>query len=212
MINNSATPTGMRINFIRCMCRAAFAWARRLDHLIGALGLSDKDTQRARFAVSLLTDAMAPPNMLWGNPAAMKKLFETGGASLLHGVQNMLRDLVDNQGMPAQVDKGSFVLGNNLATSPGAVVYRGPVLELVQYKPATNNVFARPLMIVPPQINKFYLFDLAPGRSLIEYLVSCGFQVFAVSWRNPTAEQRDWDMDTYVAALLEGDRRSPRHR
>jgi polyhydroxyalkanoate synthase len=189
--------------FYKMYLQGYLAWARRLDHLIGALGLSDKDAQRARFAVSLLTDAMAPPNMLWGNPAAMKKLFETGGASLLHGVQNMLRDLVDNQGMPAQVDKGSFVLGNNLATSPGAVVYRGPVLELVQYKPATNNVFARPLMIVPPQINKFYLFDLAPGRSLIEYLVSCGFQVFAVSWRNPTAEQRDWDMDTYVAALLE---------
>ena len=94
-----------------------------------------------------------------------------------------------------------------LAVTPGAVVYRNEVLELIQYAPATPNVHAGPQLIVPPQINKYYISDLRPGRSIVEYLVAGGFQVFTVSWRNPTAEQRDWNLDTYVAALHGGDRR-----
>jgi polyhydroxyalkanoate synthase len=104
--------------------------------------------------------------------------------------------------MPAQVDRTAFQVGKNLALSPGAVVFRNRVLELIQYAPATGEVYARPQIIVPPQINKFYIFDLAPGKSIVEYLVKNGFQVFIVSWRNPTPAQRDWDMDTYVGALL----------
>jgi poly(3-hydroxyalkanoate) synthetase len=153
--------------------------------------------------VSLLTDALAPTNTLLGNPAALKRVIDSGGASLLEGFKNLLADLTANRGMPAQVDTTAFQLGKNLALSPGAVVFRNDVLELIQYAPATGEVYARPQMIVPPQINKYYVFDLSPGRSIVEYLVQNGFQVFVVSWRNPTPAQSDWDMSTYVAALLE---------
>ena len=94
-------------------------------------------------------------------------------------------------------------VGKNLALSSGAVVFRNPVLELIQYAPATATVHARPQLLVPPQVNKFYLFDLAPGKSIIEFLVKSGFQVFTVSWRNPTPAQRNWGMETYVEALLQ---------
>jgi poly[(R)-3-hydroxyalkanoate] polymerase subunit PhaC len=179
------------------------AWARGADEFVGKLGLDEKNTQRARFAVSLVADAFAPSNFLWTNPVALKRVAESNGASVAEGLRNMMQDLLNNQGMPAQVDKSKFEVGKNLAISPGAVVFRNPVLELIQYRPLTESVFARPLIIVPPQINKFYLFDLAPGRSVIEYLLKSGFQMFVVSWRNPTAEQHDWNMDTYVDALLQ---------
>jgi polyhydroxyalkanoate synthase len=105
--------------------------------------------------------------------------------------------------MPAQVDKQSFRIGENLAVSPGAVVFANDVLELIEYAPATAAVHARPHLIVPPQINKYYVFDLSPGKSIVEHLVRAGFRTFAVSWRNPTADQRDWDMDTYAGALVD---------
>jgi polyhydroxyalkanoate synthase len=183
--------------------QAYLAWAAQLDAHVGRLGLERNETERARFVVSLVSDALAPCNMLLGNPAALRRLAETGGTSLLAGCRNLLNDLVGNGGMPAQVDKRAFRVGGTLALSPGAVVLRHPVLELIQYAPAGDTVRARPLLIIPPQINKFYLFDLAPGRSLIEYLTGQGFQVFVASWRNPTAAERDWSMDTYVAALLD---------
>ena len=153
--------------------------------------------------VSLWTDALSPTNTLLGNPAALKKIIESGGTNLFNGLKNMLADLSTNKGMPAQVDKKAFEVGRNLALSPGAVVFRNEVLELIQYQPATSEVFARPHVIVPPQVNKFYVFDLSPGKSIVEHLLKSGYQTFAVSWRNPTPAQRDWDMDSYVAALLE---------
>jgi polyhydroxyalkanoate synthase len=115
----------------------------------------------------------------------------------------MLEDIARNGGLPAQVDKKGFRVGENLAASPGAVVFRNDMLELIQYEPRTEQVHSRPLLIVPPQINKFYLFDLAPGRSLIEFLTSKGIQVFALSWRNPTSAHRGWGLERYVSALLE---------
>src|SRR5262249_44361411 len=125
------------------------------------------------------------------------------GANLLAGLQNLVADMATNGWMPSQVDKRAFRVGGNLALSKGAVVLTTPVLELIQYAPTTERVHARPHLIVPPQINKFYFFDLAPGRSMVEHLTRSQFQVFAISWRNPTAAQRDWDMATYVAAISE---------
>jgi polyhydroxyalkanoate synthase len=188
--------------FYRMALQGYLAWGSSLSSFVEKSGLDNLTKQRAQFVVSLLTDALAPTNTLLGNPAALKRVIDSGGASLLEGVKNLLADLTANQGMPAQVDRTAFELGKNLALSPGAVVFRNSVLELIQYAPATEEVYARPQMIVPPQINKFYIFDLSPGKSIVEYLVKSGFQVFVVSWRNPTAAQRDWDMDTYVAALL----------
>ncbi len=189
--------------FYRTMLQGHLAWSKALSGLVDRSGLKAADKERASFVTKLLSDALAPTNTLLGNPAAVKKLVETGGMSAVKGLQNMLQDVAGNQGMPAQVDATAFEVGKNLAMTPGAVVFRNDVLELIQYTPTSKTVHARPQLLVPPQVNKFYVFDLAPGKSLIEFLVGSGFQTFAVSWRNPTAEQRDWDMGTYVAALLE---------
>jgi polyhydroxyalkanoate synthase len=187
----------------RSTLQGYLAWRNALTGFVDRSALDEKSKERAQFVLSLVTDAMAPTNTLLGNPAAIKKIVDSGGASLVAGLKNLLTDTLTNQGMPAQVDKAAFEVGKNLATSPGAVVFRNEVLELIQYAPATPNVYTRPQLIVPPQINKFYIFDLSKGKSLVDYLVKHEFQVFVVSWRNPTLAQRDWDMDTYVAALLE---------
>jgi poly[(R)-3-hydroxyalkanoate] polymerase subunit PhaC len=105
--------------------------------------------------------------------------------------------------MPSQVDTRPFAVGRNLATTPGQVVFRSEVCELIQYQETTPKVHQRPLVAIPPQINKYYITDLAPGRSLVEATVAAGFPYFTLSWRNPTPEQRDWNLDTYVAAAKE---------
>jgi polyhydroxyalkanoate synthase len=196
-------PTWSDNRLYRGWMQGYLAWRRSLSALVDSMGLSSVDNARTQFIVALLTEAMAPTNFAFGNPAALKKALETGGTSLGRGLGNLLRDIATNGGMPAQVDKSAFQVGKSLAVSPGAVVFRTEVLELIQYAPETTEVYARPLLIVPPQINKFYLLDLAPGKSLIEYAVKNGVQVFVISWRNPTPAQRDWGLDTYVSAILE---------
>lgn len=186
------------------MCLQSYlAWTKSVAQFVEESGLDRRTKERVRFAASLVTDAMAPTNTLLGNPAALRRILDSRGASLLTGLQNMAEDMATNGWMPSQVDKSAFKVGANLALSKGAVVLTTPVLELVQYSPANDAVHARPHLIVPPQINKFYFFDLAPGRSIVEHLTRSQFQVFAISWRNPTAAQRDWDMETYVAAIRE---------
>jgi polyhydroxyalkanoate synthase len=180
------------------------AWSRAVNNMIDQAELEEKDAQRARYLSSLVTDALAPSNSLLGNPVALEKLRETGGQSLLEGFQNFSRDLAENNGMPSQVDKTAFEVGDNLAATPGQVVYQNEVLELIQYTPSTPLVHERPIMFIPPVVNKYYLLDLAPGKSAVEYLVDNGFQVFMVSWRNPTRENRHWGLDEYVTALEEG--------
>lgn len=189
--------------YMKMWMQGYLAWTESMGQLINQTPLSGENRERARFALSLLTDAAAPTNTLLGSPAAMKKMVDTGGASVVQGLQNMLGDVIHNNGMPTQVDKSQFKVGGNVAATPGSVVMRNEQLELMQYTPTTAKVFARPLLLVPPQINKYYVFDLAPGKSIIEYLVAQGFQVFAISWRNPGPEKADWGMDTYVAAILE---------
>jgi poly[(R)-3-hydroxyalkanoate] polymerase subunit PhaC len=130
-------------------------------------------------------------------------MYETGGASLVKGLTHMLEDLANNGGLPSQVDMKAFQVGKDLALSPGAVVFKNEVLELIQYQPATPEVYRRPLLMIPPQVNKFYIMDLSPGKSLVQYLVGTGMQVFMISWRNPTPEQREWGFETYDRAILE---------
>ena len=112
-------------------------------------------------------------------------------------------DLTRNRGMPSMVDTSAFKVGENLAVTPGAVVLRNELLELIQYTPATATVRRRPLLVTPPQINKYYALDLSPDKSMVRFLIESGIQTFAISWRNPTAAHRDWGLDTYVAALDE---------
>ena len=187
----------------RATLQGYLAWRNALAGFVERSGLDPANKERARFVMSLITDAASPTNTLLGNPAALKKVIETGGASLMDGCNNAVMDLLKNQGMPAQVNKTAFGVGKNLGTSKGAVVFRNEVLELIQYAPATQEVYGRPQLIVPPQINKYYIFDLSEGKSIVDYLVKNELQVFVVSWRNPTAAQSHWDLDTYVAALME---------
>lgn len=198
-----ADPAWQNNPLYRRLRQSHAAWGEALEGFVEQSSMDAANKARARFAVSLVADALAPSNTLLGNPAVLKKMLDHGGTNLLDGAKNLLGDWMGNGGMPAQVNKQAFAVGRNVAVSPGAVVFRNEVLELIQYRPLTDAVHARPHIIVPPQINKFYAFDIAPGRSLVEFLARSGFQTFVVSWRNPTAAQRGWDMSTYVAALLE---------
>jgi polyhydroxyalkanoate synthase len=185
------------------LAQAHLAGEQAVDAFINELDLDDKSRLRAEFVANLVTSTTAPTNTLAGNPAALRQLRETKGRSLVDGVRHALHDARHNGGLPSMVDTRPFVPGETVAATPGAVVFSNPVLELIQYTPTTKKVAERPVFIIPPQINKYYILDLAPQRSLIEHLVANGQQVFAISFRNPTAEQRDWGLDTYVAAILE---------
>jgi polyhydroxyalkanoate synthase len=187
----------------RRLLQAYLVEAHTILDIVDDVELDPKSRERARFTVSLLTEALAPTNTLLGNPSALAKAVQTRGRSLLTGLRHMAHDVRHNGGMPATVDTRPFTVGGNIAVTPGQVVHRSEVFELIQYTPAGKKTFARPLVAIPPQINKFYISDIAPGRSMIEHVVGAGVPYFAVSWRNPTAGQRDWNLDTYVAACKE---------
>jgi polyhydroxyalkanoate synthase len=181
------------------------AWAEALLRVADSPRLDGVRRQRAAYLARVLTAGAAPTNTLAGNPAAIKRALGTGGVSLVRGWANFWRDAAANGGLPAQVDTRAFQVGGNLATTPGAVVYREEMFEILQYLPATPVVRARPLVIVPPQVNKYYFLDLAPGRSFTRYTVEQGVQTFMVVWRNPRRDDPEhgrWDVDAYVAAQL----------
>jgi polyhydroxyalkanoate synthase len=167
-----------------------------------ATGADWRRVEQARFVTNALTSALAPTNTLPGNPAALKRALETGGRSVVRGLGHMIDDLRHNGGLPTQVDRTAFTVGTDLAVTPGAVVHRDDVMEVIQYTPATSGVRQRPLIIIPPPIGRYYFLDLRPGRSFVEYAVSQGLQVFMISWRNPGKEQADWDLDTYAAHVV----------
>ena len=196
-----ADPSYSENPFYRNWVQSWLALGATAGKWVDEVGFQPLERERARFVAQLVTDALAPSNFLLGNPSALKKAIETRGESLAAGFRNFVDDLRNNDGMPAQVDKRAFKVGENLATTEGAVVFRHPILELIQYKPLTPSVQARPVFIVPPQINKYYVYDMSPDKSLVRYLASEGFQVFIVSWRNPTAEQRDWGLADYIGAI-----------
>ncbi len=166
--------------------------------LVDTAQLDRGTAAKARFATGLLSDAVAPTNFLLTNPAALRRAFDTGGRSVLAGARNMLDDLVRRRGQPRQVDPTPFRLGENLAATPCTVVYRNHLVELLQYAPRTKQVHETPLLVSPPWINKYYILDLAPGRSLIEWAVDAGHTVFALSYRNPDSSMRDASFDDYV--------------
>jgi polyhydroxyalkanoate synthase len=185
------------------MLKAYLAWGDAVSGFVDKTSLSDIDKARAHLVTEILIDAVAPTNAMLTNPAAVRKFVDSGGRSLWHGLKNYFDDLTKNGGMPSMVDQSAFKVGENLATTPGAVVFRNELLELIQYTPTTPKVWKRPLVITPPQINKYYALDLSPDKSMVRFLLESGIQVFCVSWRNPTAAHREWGLDTYVAALDE---------
>jgi len=198
-----ADPAWQDNPFLRRSVQAYLAAGSAAQRLLDIADLEVTDDQRARFLVENLVDALAPSNMPWLNPTALKEVVNTGGGNFVRGLRNLASDLAQTPRVPSMVDSSQFSVGENLATSAGAVVLRTPVFELIQYTPTTKKVRQRPLLMVPPTINKFYVLDLAPGRSLIEHLVSSGQQVFVLSWRNPTARHSAWGIDAYVHAVLE---------
>jgi polyhydroxyalkanoate synthase subunit PhaC len=169
-----------------------------VTELLDAAELDATAEMKARFAANLFVDALAPTNTLLGNPAALRQAFDTGGKSLFRGVQNMLDDILHNGGWPSQVDSSGFEVGVNLAATPGAVVYRSDLFELIQYEPQGKQVYAVPLLFCPPWINKYYIMDLAPGRSLIEWAVQHGHTCFTISYCNPDASMRDLGFEDYL--------------
>ncbi|MFK7751553.1 MAG: alpha/beta fold hydrolase [Sedimentitalea sp.] len=189
--------------FSKGLMQAYLSWSDNVTQMVEELDLPDKDAARARLVSSIFIDAMAPSNNFFANPTAMKTLFETGGKSAVNGLKNMMKDMTENGGLPSSVDTSKFKVGENLAITPGQVVFRNDVIEVVHYTSNTDKVYRRPLFVVPPQINKYYSIDMSPGKSMIEFLLANGIQPYCVSWRNPTAEHRDWDMTTYIEALDE---------
>jgi polyhydroxyalkanoate synthase len=176
------------------------AWARLMSELTeAATGDSPPiDHAKASFAVRMMVDALSPTNFLLSNPAALRKAWQTGGRSVVKGQLNMLRDLRSNGGMPQQVDRSGFTVGGNLACTPGEVVFRNDLMELIQYAPQTKTVYSVPLLLSPPWINKYYIMDLAPGRSFVEWAVQHGHTVFAISYRNPDESMRNVALDDYL--------------
>ncbi|MGE3664534.1 MAG: PHA/PHB synthase family protein [Pseudonocardia sp.] len=185
--------------------QAYLAAGTALSNVVDSMEDGPSDTRRveqARFATTVLTSAIAPTNFLATNPAALKHAFDTGGASLVRGARQFVGDVRHNGGMPSMVERDAFVVGRDLALTPGSVVARDEVGEVLQYTPSTPQVRERPVLIIPPPIGRFYFLDLRPGRSFVEYAVGRGLQTFLLSWRNPTAEQGEWDLDTYAGRVL----------
>jgi polyhydroxyalkanoate synthase len=176
------------------------AWAESVMGAVADARLGDREADRTRFCLEALTTAAAPTNTLVGNPAAIKRAFDTSGASLVRGVRNAVDDARTNNRMPRQVAKDAYTIGSDLAATPGSVVYRDEICEVLQFAPAGATTYTRPMLMVAPQINKYYFMDLAPGRSFVEYAVSRGLGFFAISWRNPGEEQAGWSLDDYAAA------------
>ena len=188
---------------LRRAVQAYLAAAESAEGVVADADLDYADAERVGFLLTNLIDALAPSNNPLLNPAAVKAAVDSGGGSTLTGLRHFLADMAVSPRVPSMVEPDAFEVGVDLAVTPGSVVLRTPVFELIQYRPATPAVRQVPLLIVPPVINKFYVMDLAPGRSMVEYLVGRGLQVFMISWRNPDARDAKWDLDTYGQAILD---------
>ncbi|MGB1110435.1 MAG: PHA/PHB synthase family protein, partial [Gammaproteobacteria bacterium] len=163
-------------------------------------GLDPKVAEKVEFFTERFIDSMSPTNFAATNPAVLEKIRETKGANLVHGLKNMLQDIEDGNGQLRirMTDTEAFELGKNVAVTPGKVVYQNRMFQLIQYSPTTENTFKRPLLIVPPWINKFYILDLQPKNSKLRWLVEQGHTVFVISWVNPDSSYRDTGFDAYV--------------
>jgi polyhydroxyalkanoate synthase subunit PhaC len=188
---------------LRRLVQTYLAGAQTTGQLILDAGLGWRDEQRVRLFIENLVEALSPSNIPLVNPASMKAAVDTGGLNFLRGGFNLLRDLTTPPRVPQMVDSSSFQVGRNVAVTPGSVILRTEELELIQYRPQTERVREVPLLIVPPTINKYYALDLAPDRSLVEYLVQNGQQTFMISWRNPDGRHAGLGLDAYVRAVLD---------
>jgi polyhydroxyalkanoate synthase len=188
---------------LRRAMQTHLATARTTWELIEDADLDWQDDERIRFTATNLVDALAPSNVPVINPLGWKALIDTGGKNVVQGLRRMATDLAAPPRVPSMVEPDAFTVGEDLAVTPGAVVFRTEVFELIRYRPTTETVREVPLLVVPPTINKYYIADLAPGRSIVEHYVAAGQQVFMISWRNPDERHAEWGLDTYGQALLD---------
>jgi len=158
--------------------------------------LDEKEQRRLTFLLRLWLDAISPTNFAFTNPQVIHETIATGGQNFLRGLQHLLRDL--EAGQIKITDTSAFKVGQNLAITPGQVVYRNQLIELIQYTPTTEQVYQYPILLIPPWINKYYVLDLQPQDSFVEFLVERGFTVFVISWKNPDASMADVGFDDYV--------------
>ncbi|KPX41306.1 Poly polymerase [Pseudomonas syringae pv. helianthi] len=194
-----ADPTWRLNPFYRRGLQVYLGCQHQVRQWIDDSDLSTEDRARAHFLFTLINDALAPSNTLF-NPQAVKELFNSGGTSLIKGLSHMADDLLHNNGLPSQTTKDAFEVGRSVATTAGAVVFRNDMFGLIQYRPMSEKQFSRPVLIVPPQINKFYIFDLSPANSFVQYALKNGLQTFVISWRNPDVRHREWGLSSYVEA------------
>ena len=188
-------------DFIRQSYLLSARYMQRLVH--DAEGLDDKTAQKVDFYTRQFVDAMSPTNFVMTNPEVLRRTAETGGENLLKGLSNLLTDLERGQGnlRIRMTDESKFKVGENIAVTPGKVVYQNDLMQLIQYTPTTEKVLKRPLLILPPWINKFYILDLRPKNSFIRWAVDQGHTVFVVSWVNPDAKLAEKGFEDY---MLEG--------
>lgn len=189
--------------FFKAGAQYFLAVQKGIKSYIEDLELDDLERDRANFISQIIIDALAPTNSLIGNPTAQKRLVDSGGLSLIKGLKNAYNDMVHNDMMVSQVNKEPFKLGENLATSKGAVVFRNEMMELIQYAPTTDKVHRVPMLTIPPQINKMYINDLTPDKSVVKWQLDNGIQPFMISWRNPSEEHGVWGMAEYVECCIE---------
>ncbi|MFC4292699.1 PHA/PHB synthase family protein [Sphingorhabdus arenilitoris] len=189
--------------FFKAGAQYYLAIQKGIKSYIEDLELDALERDRANFISQIIIDALAPTNSLIGNPSAQKRLVDSGGLSLIKGLKNAYNDMVNNDFMVSQVNKEPFKIGENLATSKGSVVFRNEMMELIQYAPTTDQVYEIPMLTIPPQINKMYINDLTPEKSVVKWQLDNGIQPFMISWRNPEHEHGIWGMAEYIECCRE---------
>jgi polyhydroxyalkanoate synthase subunit PhaC len=198
-----ADPAWKENPLLRRSVQAYLAAAQTAETLVAGAGLGWRDDTRLKFLLTNLVAAAAPSNNPLLSPVGWKAVIDSGGENAVRGLRALASDLATSPRVPSMVPAGAYEVGKDLAVTPGGVVHVAEQFELIQYQPVTDTVHRYPLLIVPPMINKYYIVDLSPGRSMVEFLVGEGHEVFVMSWRNPDARHRDWNLDTYGGALVE---------
>ena len=188
---------------LRRTMQAYLAVSQTADELLADAALDWRDGEKMRFVFDNLIEGLAPTNNPLISPLGWKALIDTGGLSAVRGAKAFVRDMRSRPRVPAMVEPDAYTVGETVATTKGAVVLKTKMFELIHYAPQTPTVRATPVLMVPPVINKYYILDIASGRSMIEYFVQQGQQVFAISWRNPRARHREWGFDAYGGAIVE---------
>ena len=196
-------PAWSKNPLLRRTVQTYLAIGQTAEGMLADAELDWRDSERLKFVLTNLIAASAPSNYPLISPDAWKAAVDTGGLSLVRGIRALVSDMASPPRIPTMVAPDAFKVGRDLAVTPGAVVARTDVFELIQYQPATPTVHQFPLLMVPPMINKYYVIDIAPGRSMLEFFVAQGYQVFVISWRNPGRNARHWDLNSYGGAVAD---------